>query len=227
MGRERGARRSVRCGLHGRFYDAWSVAGCPDCAKRSPLLRARGGRGWSAALLLLAGAAGLAHWQGRLPVLTNTIRIEPAPALATAQRPPAPRGDRLDVQALERFEATLSTLLADGRRELPAIGEPSLAAAEGSSAEAHLAPDRAELSRGWEQRVSLACAEAPAAPALGAGLHVVTAHQLLEDACHQLRLAIASPGEAPLPTKPWGQGPLDQAAARIAEARAQLDAAMR
>jgi hypothetical protein len=338
MERERDARRTVRCGLHGRFYDAWSARGCPDCAKRSRSRTAGRGGGWSAAPLLLAGALGLAYWQGRLPVLANTVHVAPAPApaqplrldptpyraeiealeavlyrdgrvalgdaervaaaaralgdrlardldrvagsrallrlgafamevearaeagyalpdlagprrdwerlraelfqkaawlrregpaLAAAQRPPPPRADLLDVQAHERFAKALAALLADGRRELMAPGEPSVDVAEGSAAEARLARAWADLSRDWEQRVSRACAKAPAAPAQGDDLHLVMAHQQLGDACHQLRLATVAPGEAPVPMKSWRQASLDQAAARISEARAQLEDATR
>jgi hypothetical protein len=75
--------------------------------------------------------------------------------------------------------------------------------------------------------VSRACAKAPAAPALDDDRHVVMAHQQLGDACHQLRLASVAPGEAPVPMKSWRQASLDQAAARIAEARARLEGATR
>jgi hypothetical protein len=196
-----------------------SGRGCPDCTRRSASSRPRRRGGWSAALLLLAGGLGIAHWQGRLPVLSNTIRVEPAPA-------PAPRVDLRDVQAHERFAQALTALLADGRRELMTVGEPYAGAAAGSAAETRLARDWAESFWGWEQRVSRACAMAPAAPAQGGDLRVVMAHQQLGDACHQLRLATEAPGEA-VPMNSQRQASLDQAAARIAEARAQLEGAAR
>ena len=97
MDRERGARRTVRCGLHGRFYDAWSGRGCPECTRRSASSRTGRSGGFGAALLLLAGALGLLHWQGRVPVLANTIRVEPAPAPRRLDATPY----RAEIEAIE------------------------------------------------------------------------------------------------------------------------------
>jgi hypothetical protein len=108
-----------------------------------------------------------------------------------------------------------------------AFGEPSVDVAEGSAAERRLARDWQEFSKKWDVRVTRACAEAPAAPSLDDDLHVVMAHQLLGDACQRLRLATVSSGDSSVPMKSWRRGSLDQAAARIDEARNQLEDATR
>ena len=192
MDREQGARRTVRCGLHGRFYDAWS-AGCPDCARGGSASRSRLGAGFAVALLLVAGGLALAYWQGGLP-LANTTRVEPTPVEKTRVEP-APAPLQPDLEALERFAETLVPILADGR------GEP--------------------LPIGWELRVYNACANPPAAPAPD-DARGVAAHQLLGDACHELRAAILPPADSAAET--WRQQALDQAAAKLAAARAELAA---
>ena len=337
MEHERPARRTARCGLHGRFYDSWSAVGCPECAKRGRAPRVSRRGGWAAPLLLLAGALGVAHGQGWLPLLSNTVAVAPAPprlparvdptpyraeiealeavlyrtsevergdaeragaaarelgdrlvrdldrvagsqallrlgafamnvessadagyalpdlsgprrdgerlrgelferapwwrragpALASAQRPPPPRADVLDVQALERFASSLAPLVAAGRREMLAFGEPWVDVAEGSAAEARLTRDWQEFAKTWDARVTRACGKVPARPGFDDDLHVVMAHQLLGDACHKLRVATVSAGDAAVPMKSWRKGSLDEATARIEEARAHLADAMR
>jgi hypothetical protein len=102
-----------------------------------------------------------------------------------------------ELEALERFAETLVPILADGR------GEP--------------------LPIGWELRVYNACANPPAAPATG-GAHASTAHQLLGDACHELRGAILPPADSP--AEAWRQQALAQAGAKLAAARAELTASL-
>jgi hypothetical protein len=204
MERERGARRTVRCGLHGRFYDAWAAGGCPDCSNGGPASRSRLGAGVSASLLLLAGGLALAWWQGGLP-LANTTRVEPSrrqPArVQPAPEQPVPlerAAARPELAALERFAGTLASMLEEGRGEAPPLG--------------------------WGLSVSDACANAPPAPA-AADAHGAAAHQLLGEACEQLRAA--PPLDPLVPAEAQRREALDQAAARLAAARAELERAAR
>ncbi len=149
------------------------------------------------------------------------------PDLAAVQNPAPRRADWLDIGALERFAKALDPLLASGRREMLAFGEVYVDVPEGSPEEAQLVDDWLAFARRWDERVTKACGQAPARPALDDDLRVVMAHQLLGDACHQLHVATVSAGEASVPMKHWRSSSLDQAAARIAEARAQLAEARR
>ncbi len=339
MAEERRGSRSARCPLHGRIYDSWSPAGCPDCAAPRKVAPPSRRRAAPAALLLLAAVAAFAHWQGLLPRLTNRVeaqrrselrssapKLAPAPyraeieaieavlyrdtetelvdgervaaaahqladhmtaeldritghavllrlsefameaeadadagyalpdlarsrrawqrlrselfapapwlrregpELAAAQHPAPPRADLLDVAALEGFAKTLAPLLASGRSEMLRYGEIYVDVLEGSQAETELVDDWLTFARRWDTRVGKACAQTPPRPALDDDLHVVMAHQLLGDACHQLRVATVSAGDASIPTKDWRSSSLDQAVERIAEARAQLVEARR
>jgi hypothetical protein len=204
MERERGPRRTVRCGLHGRFYDAWAAGGCPDCTSGGPASRSRLGASVSVALLVAGGLA-LAWWQGGLP-LANTTQVEPSPgeptrvaALPALAQPaplePAPASPEL--AALERFAGTLAAILEEGR------GQPPL---------------------GLGLSVSDACANAPPAPATAEG---ASAHQLLGEACEQLRAALAPGSDPRVPEEARRREALDQAAARLAAARAELERAAR
>jgi len=198
----------VRCGLHGRFYDAWAAGGCPDCTSGGPASRSRLGAGVSATLLLLAGGLALAWWQGGLP-LANTTRVEPSPrqpirdAAEPAPPQPAPLEPALarpELAALERFAGTLASILEEGRGEAPPLG--------------------------WGLSVSDACANAPPAPA-AADAHGASAHQLLGEACEQLRAALALALDPLVPAAAQRREALDQAAAQVAAARAELERAAR
>lgn len=91
--------------------------------------------------------------------------------------------------------------------------------AEGSAEERKLVRDWQGFARGWDERMTKACAKAPAAAALDDDLRL---QQLLGQACQQLRVATVGAGDLPVPMKHWRESSLEQAAAHIAEARAQL-----
>jgi hypothetical protein len=105
-----------------------------------------------------------------------------------------------ELAELERFAATLASILADARGQEPPLG--------------------------FWQSVSHACANPPVAPAAG-DVHGTTAHQLLGEACETLRAAIALEPDPALPVEAQRREALEQAAARLAAAQAELARAAR
>lgn len=147
--------------------------------------------------------------------------------LVLGQQPEPPRADAIVRDGLVAWADALTALSAAGRSEMAAFGEQLVDAAEGSREERELVARWEACARGWDARVTRACAGAPPAPPRGDEPHLVQAHPPLGQAAHRLRMATVAAGDFSVPTRWWREQSLDRAGGALAEARRELALARR